>query len=328
MANLQFIVKFTAADLSDTLAFPPKLVCTSKEMDRLDNNIYLTGPGGKQCGVKLLKRGGLLYLEDGWKEFIQDHYVMEGDRLVFKYHGNSCFSVLIFDKSGCERESSYFVKNDKESASNQLLQAHQIYFPQNSGDNENHDDAQPSPNEGRSSGGFYTSETSLSKRTTLPDQSCKFHETEIDHINKYASKFRSCRKTRIETEIKKETTKIKGSKSEARALRFTKSNSIKNPYFVKVLPAGSVLKKYSLINTLKATVAAGIIGKMRAMVGSRAVRWPKHKRRNLEGIYPHVEEADMKPAEESIKMSTSEMQKNYKQMLTEKSAREGAEEST
>ncbi|KAK8944270.1 B3 domain-containing protein [Platanthera zijinensis] len=246
MANLQFIIKFTAAGLSDTPAFPPKLVCTSKEMDKLDNNIYLTGPGGKQCGVKLLKRGGLLYLEDGWKEFIQDHYVMEGDRLVFKYHGNSCFSVLIFDKSGCERESSYFVKNDKESASNQLLQAHQIYFPQNSGDNENHDDAQPSPNEGRSSGGFYTSETSLSKRTTLPDQSCKFHETEIDLINKYASKFRSCRKTRMETEIKKETTKINGSKSEARALRFTKSNPIKNPYFVKVLPAGSVLKKYSL----------------------------------------------------------------------------------
>lgn len=247
MDNLQFIIKFTADGLSDNQAFPPKLVCTSKELDKLDDIIYLNGPGGKQCGVRLLKRGGLLYLEDGWKEFIQDHYVMEGDRLVFKYRGNSIFSVLIFDKSGCERESSYFVKNDKESPSNKISQAHQKFFDQNSGDNGSHDDAQPSPNDGSSSGGFYTSETSLSKRTTLPDQSCKIHETEIDLINVHASKYRSCRKKKIETETKKGNTKKKDSKSEARALRFIKSTSIKNPHFLKVLPAGSVQRRFRLL---------------------------------------------------------------------------------
>lgn len=49
-------------------------------------------------------------MKDGWKEFVDEHYVEENDVLVFKYDGNSCFDVLIFDQSGCEKEASYFVR--------------------------------------------------------------------------------------------------------------------------------------------------------------------------------------------------------------------------
>lgn len=53
----------------------------------------------------------MLFLRDGWTEFVNAYSLEENDILIFKYNGNSCFSILIFDRGSlCEKESSYFIK--------------------------------------------------------------------------------------------------------------------------------------------------------------------------------------------------------------------------
>ncbi|XP_059650012.1 B3 domain-containing protein Os01g0723500-like [Cornus florida] len=44
-----------------------------------------------------------MYLQDGWKEFLRDNSLGDNEFLVFRYDGNLCFNVKIFDKSGCKR---------------------------------------------------------------------------------------------------------------------------------------------------------------------------------------------------------------------------------
>ena len=48
---------------------------------------------------------------DGCKEFLKTYDLNEDNLLMFKYGQNLSFEVLIFDqKSFCEKEASYFVK--------------------------------------------------------------------------------------------------------------------------------------------------------------------------------------------------------------------------
>lgn len=46
----------------------------------------------------------LLYLENGWTEFVKDSALVSGDFLVFSYIGNSKFYVGIWDKKGCRKK--------------------------------------------------------------------------------------------------------------------------------------------------------------------------------------------------------------------------------
>ncbi|XP_024161386.1 B3 domain-containing protein LOC_Os12g40080 [Rosa chinensis] len=62
----------------------------------------LRGPNGKCWDVKLEEKNNDLFFHKGWKKFVKDNYLEEGDFLVFNYDGNSLFSVTIYDKSACE----------------------------------------------------------------------------------------------------------------------------------------------------------------------------------------------------------------------------------
>lgn len=42
---------------------------------------------------------------------MKDHCLREHDFLLFKYGGGMRFSVLVFDKTACEREDAFRVKN-------------------------------------------------------------------------------------------------------------------------------------------------------------------------------------------------------------------------
>ncbi|KAG1362104.1 putative B3 domain-containing transcription factor VRN1, partial [Cocos nucifera] len=84
--------------------------------DELFQNIQLKGPSGNLWHVGLSNDAGDMIFNDGWKQFVEDHYIKEDDHLVFKYNGNLCFSVLIFDQNGCEKEACYFVKDPKDRA--------------------------------------------------------------------------------------------------------------------------------------------------------------------------------------------------------------------
>ncbi|XP_019709182.1 B3 domain-containing protein_Os12g40080 isoform X2 [Elaeis guineensis] len=106
--------KVMDGDFSHRMIIPKKFVKNFKE--ELSQNIQLKGPSGNLWHVRLSNDAEDMIFNDGWKKFVEDHYIKEGDNLVFKYHGNLCFSVLIFDQTGCEKEACYFVKDTKNKA--------------------------------------------------------------------------------------------------------------------------------------------------------------------------------------------------------------------
>jgi B3 DNA binding domain len=56
-----------------------------------------------------------LYFESGWRDFVFDHSIQTGELLVFRYEGQSSFSVLLFDQSACEKKSAFSAQPSKYS---------------------------------------------------------------------------------------------------------------------------------------------------------------------------------------------------------------------
>ena len=65
---------------------------------------FLTIPNGTKWTVKLTKRDGEVWFQNGWREFANYHALTVGSLIVFRYEGNSGFSVLIFDATSTEIE--------------------------------------------------------------------------------------------------------------------------------------------------------------------------------------------------------------------------------
>lgn len=66
---------------------------------------YLLESRGKTWPVTVKEdHDSLLYLENGWPEFVKDSALVSGDFLVFSYIGNSKFHVGIWDKKGCRKK--------------------------------------------------------------------------------------------------------------------------------------------------------------------------------------------------------------------------------
>lgn len=80
--------------------------------EKLSKEMTLRGPSGNYWTAALAQRGEDIQLQDGWRDFVKDHSLEEGNFLVFQHVKDSLFDVLIFDKTGCEREDSHFVEQD------------------------------------------------------------------------------------------------------------------------------------------------------------------------------------------------------------------------
>jgi hypothetical protein len=59
--------------------------------------------------IRVAKHQEKLVLTEGWGKFVQTFGLQMGDTIVFRYNGNSKFSVIIFDKRGCENALSIAV---------------------------------------------------------------------------------------------------------------------------------------------------------------------------------------------------------------------------
>ncbi|KAJ9166162.1 hypothetical protein P3X46_020948 [Hevea brasiliensis] len=78
---------------------------------KLPQVMTLRGPSGLTWQVVLTTNDDTMFFNHGWEEFVNDHFLQEKDLLIFKYNGDSCFDVLIFDgQSLCEKAGSYFVR--------------------------------------------------------------------------------------------------------------------------------------------------------------------------------------------------------------------------
>ena len=70
----------------------------------LGSMAFLTIPNDTKWIVKLTKRDGEVWFQNGWCEFASYHALTVGSLLVFRYEGNSQFSILIFDVTITEIE--------------------------------------------------------------------------------------------------------------------------------------------------------------------------------------------------------------------------------
>ena len=80
---------------------PDKFV--SKFKDELSVAVALTVPDGHVWRVGLRKAdSNKIWFQDGWQEFVDRYSIRIGYLLIFRYEGNSAFSVYIYNLSHSE----------------------------------------------------------------------------------------------------------------------------------------------------------------------------------------------------------------------------------
>ncbi|KAJ4951224.1 hypothetical protein NE237_028056 [Protea cynaroides] len=77
--------------------------------DRASHVVSLMGPSGKTWQVRLVWNIDGWFFQDGWSVFVSDHSIEVGDVIVFRYDGESQFSLRIFDRSACEKKAAFSV---------------------------------------------------------------------------------------------------------------------------------------------------------------------------------------------------------------------------
>ncbi|RZR98268.1 hypothetical protein BHM03_00027585 [Ensete ventricosum] len=82
-------------------SIPRKFVLQFRD---LSEDAKLKGPSGNLWSVRLKRSGDDVIFTGGWSKFAEDHRSELGDFLVFRYIGDSCFKVVIFEKNACEKE--------------------------------------------------------------------------------------------------------------------------------------------------------------------------------------------------------------------------------
>ncbi|KAJ4818971.1 B3 domain-containing protein [Rhynchospora pubera] len=96
------------------LRIPPAF-CQQIDTKAINGTASLRGQSGHKWQVDLMQSKDDLYFESGWKDFVFDHSIQAGEILVFRYEGQSNFSVQVFDRSACEKESAFSAQPSKSS---------------------------------------------------------------------------------------------------------------------------------------------------------------------------------------------------------------------
>ncbi|KAL9265005.1 B3 domain-containing transcription factor VRN1-like protein, partial [Drosera capensis] len=99
------------------LRIPPKFA--KKYGKDLSKKACLTVPNGTVWKVDIVKSGDVIRLSSGWDKFMENFSIKLGHFLVFRYEGNSCFYVLVFDMSASEIKYATLVRKvDNETDCN------------------------------------------------------------------------------------------------------------------------------------------------------------------------------------------------------------------
>lgn len=107
-----FILGFAPSTCSERLNIPCSFI---KHMEgRALGTATLGGPSGNNWYAELILIGDGLFLSDGWEAFVSDHFLEQGDFLVFRYDGDLQFTVLVFDQSMCEKEAALKAENHRD----------------------------------------------------------------------------------------------------------------------------------------------------------------------------------------------------------------------
>ncbi|KAJ7946007.1 B3 domain-containing protein [Quillaja saponaria] len=99
---------------TEAVKIPPEFVKHLRK-DFSDKAI-LTGPSGEQLQVDIYMKGESMFMEDGWKQFCVDNELGDNEFLIFRYDGDMCFNVQVFNKNGLERLSLPASRTKQETA--------------------------------------------------------------------------------------------------------------------------------------------------------------------------------------------------------------------
>lgn len=100
-----FIKGFNPSISFDKLRIPSKFV---KHLEgKASGTVSLMGPSGNTWHADLAHQTDGVFILDGWTAFVRDHFLENGDSLVFRYDGNLHFTIQIFDQSSCEKETAF-----------------------------------------------------------------------------------------------------------------------------------------------------------------------------------------------------------------------------
>ncbi|CAM0874737.1 unnamed protein product [Alopecurus aequalis] len=101
----QFCRVLSAQEYTERLRIPPSF------SQYLRNEplglVCLLGQSGNPWLVELASDTEGLFFRNGWKEFVMDHSIEEGDILTFCYYRRSHFSVVVFDEKCTEKPSAF-----------------------------------------------------------------------------------------------------------------------------------------------------------------------------------------------------------------------------
>lgn len=108
-----FYEVFSSAFSSHRLKIPDRFVCRMEGWTY--GSVLLTGPSGNVWTVQLIKQDDDLFFHHGWMTFVGDHQLECGDLLVFRYEGDLRFTVQVFDKDTCEKETAFLSECSQNS---------------------------------------------------------------------------------------------------------------------------------------------------------------------------------------------------------------------
>ncbi|KAL7155164.1 hypothetical protein ABFS83_03G057100 [Erythranthe nasuta] len=112
MRRPHFLLGFDSSLSSERLNIPYNFV---KHLEgKTPGTALLVGPSGNDWYVNLIHTDNGLFLNDGWADFVRDHFLEHGDAMVFRYDGELHFTVQIFDQSMCEKEAAFTVESSQD----------------------------------------------------------------------------------------------------------------------------------------------------------------------------------------------------------------------
>ncbi|XP_078151451.1 uncharacterized protein LOC144546777 [Carex rostrata] len=102
-------------DFTQRMKIPPNFVKNLQEdmttkasssSDAPTMTASIEGPTGRTWYAEIEKTTTGVFFTRGWSKFVQNHSLKEHELLIFRYNGCMSFTVLIFDKTACEKEDS------------------------------------------------------------------------------------------------------------------------------------------------------------------------------------------------------------------------------
>uniref|UniRef100_A0A8R7UMY3 TF-B3 domain-containing protein n=2 Tax=Triticum urartu TaxID=4572 RepID=A0A8R7UMY3_TRIUA len=124
----QYFLVLILGDFQDAMIIPKDVVPYFK--GEIPGEIKLETRNGYCHTIVVAKNQEKHVLTVGWRQFVESYDLQEDDSLIFRYKGNSQFSVMIFDKLGPEKALSVVLDPFWPQVQDRCNEAHENGYSQ------------------------------------------------------------------------------------------------------------------------------------------------------------------------------------------------------